>query len=87
METYRYWGHSMSDPAKCRSKEEVSQMRSERDPIDQVRARLLAMGVEDDAPKEIDKEIKATVTEATEFAQASPEPDASGLYTDVLVET
>lgn len=85
--TYRYRGHSMSDPAKYRSKEEVSKMRSERDPIDQVKNRLLEMKALDEAQlKEIDKEVKAIVTEAAEFAQNSPEPDPSELWTDVLIE-
>ncbi|MGC2854271.1 pyruvate dehydrogenase (acetyl-transferring) E1 component subunit alpha [Novispirillum sp. DQ9] len=85
--TYRYRGHSMSDPAKYRSKEEVSKMRTEHDPIDQVKNRLLELGAIDEAGlKEIDKEVKAIVTEAAEFAQNSPEPDPAELYTDVLVE-
>lgn len=85
--TYRYRGHSMSDPAKYRSKEEVSKMRSEHDPIDQVKNRLLEMKALDEAQlKDIDKEVKAIVTEAAEFAQNSPEPDPSELWTDVLIE-
>lgn len=85
--TYRYRGHSMSDPAKYRSKEEVSKMRTEHDPIDQVKKRLLNLGViDEDGLKAIDKEVKAVITEAAEFAQNSPEPDPSELYTDVLVE-
>jgi pyruvate dehydrogenase E1 component alpha subunit len=85
--TYRYRGHSMSDPAKYRSKEEVSKMRTEHDPIDQIKKRLLEGGGVDEARlKEIDKEVKAIVTEAAEFAQNSPEPDPSELYTDVLIE-
>jgi len=85
--TYRYRGHSMSDPAKYRSKEEVSKMRTEHDPIDQVKTRLLDLGVIDEAGlKDIDKEVKAIVTEAAEFAQNSPEPDPAELYTDALVE-
>jgi pyruvate dehydrogenase E1 component alpha subunit len=87
METYRYRGHSMSDPAKYRSKEEVSKVRKEMDPIDTVRERIIGAKVADEAMlKDIDKEIKAVVTEAAEFAQTSPEPDASELYTDVLLE-
>ncbi|MEX1146939.1 MAG: thiamine pyrophosphate-dependent enzyme, partial [Sphingomonadales bacterium] len=84
MKTYRYRGHSMSDPAKYRSKEEVQKMRGEHDPIDQVRKRLLdgKIMTEDDL-KAIDREIKAIVAEAAEFAQSSPEPDARELYTDV----
>ena len=84
--TYRYRGHSMSDPAKYRSKEEVAKMRAEHDPIDQLKATLLARGaIDDDGLKEIDKDIKGIVTEAADFAQSSPEPDASELYTDVLI--
>ncbi len=85
MKTYRYRGHSMSDPAKYRSKEEVQEMRAEHDPIDQVKQRLLSDKILDEAAlKEIDKQIKVEVTTAAEFAQHSPEPDASALYTDVL---
>lgn len=85
MNTYRYRGHSMSDPQKYRAKEEVNRMRAEHDPIDQVKKRLLDGDycTEDDL-KEIDREVKAIVTEAAEFAQNSPEPDAAELWTDVL---
>ena len=84
--TYRYRGHSMSDPAKYRTKEEVSMMRSEHDPIDNVRQRLLDGGkVDEDTLKEIDRDIRAIVAESAEFAQNSPEPDPSELYTDVVV--
>ena len=87
MLTYRYRGHSMSDPAKYRSKEEVDKMRQEHDPIEQVRARLLSSGRFDEAGlKAIDKEIRAVVNEAADFAQREPEPDATELYTDVLCE-
>jgi pyruvate dehydrogenase E1 component alpha subunit len=87
MLTYRYRGHSMSDPAKYRSKEEVARMRQEHDPIDQLRKKLLDAGHADEARlKEIDREIKDIVSNATEFAQNSPEPDPSELWTDVLVE-
>ncbi|WP_416897309.1 MAG: pyruvate dehydrogenase (acetyl-transferring) E1 component subunit alpha [Minwuia sp.] len=87
MKTYRYRGHSMSDPAKYRSKEEVAKMRAEKDPIERVRVRLVEeFGVGDDALKAIDKEVKSIVSDAAEFAQNSPEPDPSELYTDVLVE-
>ena len=86
MNTYRYRGHSMSDPAKYRSKEEVQRMRAEHDPIDQVKQRLLDGKIlDEDAMKAIDKELKAMVADAAKFAQESPEPDASELYTDVLV--
>lgn len=85
MLTYRYRGHSMSDPAKYRTKEEVQKMRTEHDPIEQVRARMLERGMtQEDALKEIDKEVRGIVNEAAEFAQNDPEPDASELYTDIL---
>ena len=85
MLTYRYRGHSMSDPAKYRSKEEVARVRQENDPIDLLRKRLLEGGHADEAAlKNIDREIKDIVAGATEFAQSSPEPDPSELYTDVL---
>ncbi|MFP5517975.1 MAG: thiamine pyrophosphate-dependent enzyme, partial [Alphaproteobacteria bacterium] len=88
MKTYRYRGHSMSDPAKYRTKEEVEKMRSESDPIDQLKAKLLAGGhADEDKLKEIDRAVKAIVTESAEFAQQSPEPDPSELWTDILVET
>ncbi len=87
MMTYRYRGHSMSDPAKYRSKEEVNKMRSEHDPIDQVRSLLLNNKMtEEDALKAIDKEVKDIVQKAADFSQSSPEPDASELWTDVYVE-
>lgn len=88
MKTYRYRGHSMSDPAKYRPKEEVQQMRAEHDPINQVKERLLKGKIlsEDDL-KAMDTEIKAEVAAAADFAQASPEPDLAELYTDVLADT
>lgn len=87
MKTYRYRGHSMSDPAKYRSKEEVDKMRAESDPIDQMRRLLLDEGLADeDALKKIEREVKTIVAEAAEFAQSSPEPEPSELWTDVLVE-
>ena len=87
MLTYRYRGHSMSDPAKYRSKDEVTKYRQERDPIEQVRARLLEAGVvtEDDL-KKIETDIRAIVTEAADFATNDPEPDASELWTDITLE-
>jgi len=86
MITYRYRGHSMSDPAKYRSKEEVQKMRTEHDPIEQVRARLLEKEWASEADlKAIDKEVREIVAEAAEFAQTDPEPDASELYTDILL--
>ncbi len=84
MLTYRYRGHSMSDPAKYRSKEEVQKMRQERDPIERLRGYLQTEKIADEAKlKEIDKAVKAVVSEAADFAQTSPEPDPSELYTDV----
>jgi pyruvate dehydrogenase E1 component alpha subunit len=84
MQTYRYRGHSMSDPAKYRSKEEVQKMREEHDPIEQVRARLLKSGhLSEDELKQIDGKIRAVVAEAAEFATHDPEPDPSELWTDV----
>jgi pyruvate dehydrogenase E1 component alpha subunit len=84
MMTYRYRGHSMSDPAKYRTKEEVDKMRTEHDPIEQVRKRLLdkKWASEDDL-KKIDASVRAIINEAAEFATHDPEPDASELYTDV----
>ena len=85
MTTYRYRGHSMSDPAKYRTKDEVNRMRQERDPIDNVKEKLLAAGLEENVLKEIDVSIRSIVSEAVEFAQNSPEPEAEELFTDVLV--
>lgn len=87
MKTYRYRGHSMSDPAKYRSKEEVDKMRKESDPIDMLKARLMERKIADEGKlREIDKKVKAVVAAAAEFAQQSPEPDVSELYTDVLLD-
>ena len=85
MQTYRYRGHSMSDPAKYRSKEEVQKMRNDHDPIEQVRNRLLAEGIAtEDELKKIDAEVRAVVQESAEYAQNDPEPDASELWTDIV---
>jgi len=84
--TYRYRGHSMSDPAKYRSKDEVKTMKDDRDPITAIKDMLQGKGVEEAEIKEIDKEIKAIIAEAAEFAQESPEPHEDELWTDVLVE-
>lgn len=84
--TYRYRGHSMSDPAKYRSKEEVASMKADRDPITQVKDMLQEQGIEEAELKQIDKDIKAIVGAAAEFAQASPEPHIDELWTDILVE-
>ena len=86
MQTYRYRGHSMSDPAKYRSKEEVQKMRSEHDPIEQVKARVIEKKwATEDELRNIDKEVRDIVADAADFAQTDPEPDASELWTDVLI--
>lgn len=88
MMTYRYRGHSMSDPAKYRTREEVEKVRKERDAIDHVRELILAgKYASDDELKAVDKEIKAIVNEAAEFARESPEPDPGELWTDIYAET
>ncbi|WP_180897175.1 pyruvate dehydrogenase (acetyl-transferring) E1 component subunit alpha [Martelella soudanensis] len=85
MMTYRYRGHSMSDPAKYRSKDEVQKMRAEHDPIEQVRKRLLDKEwATEDELKAIDKDVRSIISDAADFAQTDPEPDASELYTDIL---
>ena len=86
MKTYRYRGHSMSDPAKYRSRDEVQAVREKSDPIDGAKDDLLKMGVTEDALKVIEKEIRAIVNASAEFAEQAPEPDLAELYTDVLVE-
>ena len=83
--TYRYRGHSMSDPAKYRTREEVQDVREHKDPIEGIKKLLLDQGSTEDELKAIDKDIRKTVTEAADFAENSPEPEASELYTDVLV--
>ena len=87
MKTYRYRGHSMSDPAKYRTREEVQKMRAEHDCIDSARKKLEEMGVSEAELRKLDDSVKARVQAAADFAQASPEPDPSELYTNVLVET
>ena len=87
LNTYRYRGHSMSDPAKYRTREEVQGVRDTSDPIEGAKAELLKMGVDEDKLKDIDKRIKAQVAEAADFAESSPLPAESELYTDVLVES
>ncbi|MEI4469847.1 pyruvate dehydrogenase (acetyl-transferring) E1 component subunit alpha [Frigidibacter sp. MR17.24] len=85
--TYRYRGHSMSDPAKYRSREEVQKMRDERDAIEHVREMLLTGGhATDDDLKAIDKEIKAIVNDSAEFAKESPEPALDELWTDIYAD-
>ena len=87
MKTYRYRGHSMSDPAKYRTRDEVDEVRKTRDPIDHVQELLSKKGWADEAAlKAIDAEVKAIVADAAEFARTSPEPEPSELYTDVYVE-
>jgi pyruvate dehydrogenase E1 component alpha subunit len=87
MKTYRYRGHSMSDPAKYRTKEEVQKMREEHDPIEQVKRRLLENNlISEDDLKKIDAEVRAIVTDAAEFSQSDPEPDTSELWTDIYVD-
>ena len=86
LKTYRYRGHSMSDPAKYRSRDEVQAVREKSDPIDAVKRELAAAGVGEDELKKIDNDIKRIVTEAADFAEQSPQPDPSELYTDILVE-
>ena len=86
VKTYRYRGHSMSDPAKYRTKEEVDEVKTTRDPIEHVKKLLDQAKATEDEIKAIDAEIKAIVAEAVQFAQESPEPDPSELYTDVYVE-
>jgi pyruvate dehydrogenase E1 component alpha subunit len=87
MLTYRYRGHSMSDPAKYRAREEVQKMRTEHDPIEQVGKRLQEKGsASENELKEIDKEIRLVVNEAAEFAQQDPEPDPAELWTDIYAE-
>ena len=87
MVTYRYRGHSMSDPAKYRTREEVQKMRDERDPIDHLRDEMLAAKTADEAAlKEIDKQVREVVNASAEFAQNSQEPDPSELWTDVLAD-
>src|SRR5437588_12791053 len=83
--TYRYRGHSMSDPARYRTREEVQDVREHNDPITHAERALEAMGVKEDELKAIDKEIKDIVVNAAKFAEDTPEPAPAELYTDVLV--
>jgi pyruvate dehydrogenase E1 component alpha subunit len=87
MKTYRYRGHSMSDPAKYRTRDEVDAIRKNRDPIDHLAERLESeAGVSPETFKTIDAEVKSVVAEAAEFARSAPEPDPTELYSDVYVE-
>ena len=86
MQTYRYRGHSMSDPAKYRSKDEVQKMREEHDPIEQVRARLINQWkVAEEELKTIDAKVRDIVNDAADFATHDPEPNPSELFTDILL--
>ncbi|WP_343227931.1 pyruvate dehydrogenase (acetyl-transferring) E1 component subunit alpha [Stakelama flava] len=85
MKTYRYRGHSMSDPAKYRSREEVQSVRDKSDPIEHVKRELADAGVAEDEMKAIEKEIRKIVNEAADYAETAPEPEPEELYTDVLV--
>ena len=86
MKTYRYRGHSMSDPAKYRTREEVDAMRKQHDPIDHIKNEMVKAGFDEAKLKEIDGRIKKTVSDASDFALNSPLPDLSELWTDILVE-
>jgi pyruvate dehydrogenase E1 component alpha subunit len=86
MKTYRYRGHSMSDPAKYRTKEEVEDVRSHHDPIDHVKGLLMEAGKSEDDLKAIDRHVRDIVVAAAQFAQASPEPDPKDLLSDVYLE-
>ncbi len=86
VKTYRYRGHSMSDPAKYRTREEVQSMRTQHDCIEGARHRLEEAGVSAADFKKLDDEVKAIIQDAADFAQASPEPDPSALWTDILLE-
>ncbi|MFN3944040.1 MAG: pyruvate dehydrogenase (acetyl-transferring) E1 component subunit alpha [Allosphingosinicella sp.] len=87
LKTYRYRGHSMSDPAKYRSREEVQAVREQSDPIEAVKRELEKAGASEDELKAIDRQIKEIVAESADFAEQSPEPDPAELHTDVLVES
>ncbi|HVC53311.1 MAG TPA: pyruvate dehydrogenase (acetyl-transferring) E1 component subunit alpha [Stellaceae bacterium] len=87
MLTYRYRGHSMSDPAKYRTRDEVNKMRSEHDPIDHLRQRLIEQGAASEPElREVERQVRDVVVEAAQFAQDCPEPDPAELWTDVLAE-
>ncbi len=87
MKTYRYRGHSMSDPAKYRTREEVDEIREHNDPIKRCEARIFENKFADEAAlKELDKEVKAIVKKAADFSLESPEPAASELFTDILAK-
>ncbi|MGE3691812.1 MAG: pyruvate dehydrogenase (acetyl-transferring) E1 component subunit alpha [Novosphingobium sp.] len=87
LNTYRYRGHSMSDPAKYRTREEVQEVREHHDAIDMAKVELIKRGIDEAQLKDLDKQVRARVAEAADFAENTPEPDMAELYTDVLVET
>ena len=86
MKTYRYRGHSMSDPAKYRSREEVQSVREKSDPIERLKVLLGEQGIGEDQLKSVEQEIRKVVNESADFAEQTPEPEPGELYTDVLVE-
>ncbi len=86
MNTYRYKGHSMSDPAKYRTREEVQNVKDKKDPIENFQKYLLSQGLEGEEFKKIDKNIKEIVSEAADFALESPEPDLTDLYEDIYLD-
>jgi pyruvate dehydrogenase E1 component alpha subunit len=85
MKTYRYRGHSMSDPAKYRTRDEVDNIKKSSDPIENIKALLNRSGVNDETLKKVDTEIKTIIAESANFAQASPEPSESELFTDITI--
>ena len=85
MKTYRYRGHSMSDPAKYRTRDEVDKIRKTSDPIENIKSLLNKMGIEDKTLKDIDTDIKSVIAEAAKFAQDSPEPSEDELFTDITI--
>jgi len=87
MKTYRYRGHSMSDPAKYRSRDEVQAVRDKSDPIEHVKKMLIEAGMKEDELKALEQDIRKTVNESADFAEQTPEPDPAELYTDILVES
>ena len=85
MKTYRYRGHSMSDPAKYRTRDEVDEIRKNSDPIDNIKQILLNIGIKEEELKAVDAEVKLTINEAAKFAQESPEPSIDELFKDITI--
>ena len=85
MKTYRYRGHSMSDPAKYRTRDEVDEIRQNSDPINNIKSILDKFGLKDENLKNIDTEIKSIIANAATFAQESPEPSEAELFTDITI--